>query len=119
MSHLNKVILIAVLILVTAITMENWWNSLFIVLYMYYFIFAANLFRKQYTKENVITKLFFELNEMPLIIAGVMIVSFIIAISKRYPNENFDSAYLNAFVGAAATAIARFKRGRTKLKSSI
>ncbi len=117
MSHLNKVLIIAGLILITAFRMENWWSSLYIVLYMYYFMFVANLFRKQYLKENRLTKLFFELNEMPLIIAGIMIATFIIVVSKRYPNENFDWAYLNAFIGAAATTLARFKRGRTKIKA--
>jgi len=117
MSHLNKVILIAGLILITASGMENWWNSLIVVLYMYYFMFVTNLFRKQYSKENRLTKLFFELNEMPLIIACIVVASFIIVFSKRYPDEDFDGAYLNAFIGAAATTIARFKRPRTKFKT--
>ncbi|HEY5826091.1 MAG TPA: hypothetical protein VIT44_17080 [Cyclobacteriaceae bacterium] len=117
MSHLNKVIVVGAVIFLTMYGMENWWSSLFIVLYMYYFAFVANLFRKQYSKENRLTKLFFGLNEMPLIVAGIMIATFIIVVGKRYPNKNFDGAYLNAFIGATATTIARFKRGKTNART--
>ena len=101
-----------VVMMITAFKYDQWWISIFIVLYMYYFIFIANLFVKTYNTENALTKFFFGITEMPLIVAGIMIVGVIVFLKRQYPDANFDSAYLNALVGGITTTIARFKRGK-------
>lgn len=101
-----------VITIVLAIKNDHWWTSFFVVLYLYYFIFIANLFVKSYTNENALTRLFFGLTEMPLIVAGIMIVSVIVFIRKQFPDFNQDAAYLNAIIGGLATTIGRYKRGK-------
>jgi len=111
-SHLQKVLIVMAVVVILGLKNEQWWSSLFIVLYLYYFIFITNLFVKTHTTENVLTKLFFGLTEMPLILAGIMIFTIIVFIRKKYPEVNFDKAYINAVVGGIATTIGRYKRGK-------
>lgn len=116
-SHLQKVLIVMLITVLLAFDIEKWWHTLFIGLYFYYFTFILNLFTRMYVRENRLTKFLFEFNELPLIISCVLIFVFIVWMRKQYPSENFDGAYLNAFVGAMATAVARYKRGKVVRKS--
>ena len=110
-THLQKILLVMVVTLTFSIGAEDWWGPVTVTLYMYYFAFVSNLFVKLYEKDNVLSKAFFGIPEMPLYI-GIATVVLVVFLRKQNPLMNPDSLYINAFVGGFATTIARFKRGR-------
>lgn len=77
---------------------------------IYYLTFTMNLFFKLYDKENFITRIFLETTKTPMYLAMATMVIVIIFIRRFFPEIDFDSAYLSAFMGVAAYTIGRIKR---------
>lgn len=115
---MEKIINLKLLLLVMIVTLSfsignpDWVSPIISVLDMYYFLFTMNLFFKLYEKENFMTRIFLAATKTPMYLAMATMVIVIIFLRKFYPEMNFDSAYLSAFIGVVATTIARFKRGK-------
>jgi hypothetical protein len=109
-SHLQKIILLGVIILLFSVGQPNWWFYVTFVCYLYYITFLANLFFKLYESENVITRQAFR-PEAPMIVGLCMIVLWV-GIRRINPETNIRALYYCAFAGFFATGIARFKAGR-------
>lgn len=110
-SHMLKVLLVVVFVLLFSIGEADWWKYVTIVCYAYYFAFAGNLFYRLYDSENVFTKFFFGYPELPVLI-GIVLVVISIIVRKGSPDISLNSLYLCAFVGGFTTVVARIKSGR-------
>jgi len=117
-SHLQKSLIVIVLVLALSIGNPIWWLPVSTALYIYYFLFALSLYIPIYHKENRLTRMFFGTTEMPMYFAMAMFAFAILYVKRMFPDANVASLYINGLVGAAVTLIARYKRGKLGRKAS-
>jgi hypothetical protein len=109
-SYLQKVLAVAVFLLLFSIGEADWWRNVTIVCYMYFGIFVANLFFKLYEAENTVTKVLFAISETPLYV-GILVVVLSLIVQKTSPDVSVIGLYVCGIVGGLATTIARIKSG--------
>ena len=78
---------------------------------IYFLTFFANLWRRMYESENVVTRALFGFHDSPAI-AAILLLVVSIAIDKTYSGANLDTLYMTAAMGITVTVIARLKSGR-------
>ena len=108
--NLKLILLVIIVTLSFSIGAEDWLSPILMALNIYYVSFTMNLFFKLYDKENFITRIFLETTRTPMYLAMATMVIVIIFIRRFFPEINFDSAYLSAFIGVTAYTIGRIKR---------
>jgi hypothetical protein len=109
-SQLQLTILLIIVTCTFAIGSDKYWlGTLSVGLTIYYFMFLINQFKRMYSTENLLTKIFLDYPKTPIYIAGATALTIGILEKSSTPID-FKSAYVSVVVGILVSIISLIKK---------
>jgi hypothetical protein len=112
--------ILTIVIFITSLFLsgEHWVQPIAAALLIYYFFFVVNLFQKRFSKENWLTKIFFDFTKTPFYLGSIIIIA-VFFIGTYLPQEDVIEAYVVAAIGAGVSLIGILKRRNGPVRNKL